>query len=654
MKSLKSCLIETFASNKIEYTPYYLIALLTINMLIVAIVVIGLLYNIGFERQKSRLLDLVDTQSVMINVVVKQACCDSNIQASDSVKRSIAAKFIRQINTIYPAYGRIGRTGEFTLGQRHDGAIGYILKQRYFDEKNQMDIPWKSTHGEPMRRALNGQRGVDILLDYRGVPVLAAYKPISNFGWGLVAKIDIDEIRAPYIKAAGYAFVFTMFLAVMGSIIFWFFVNPLVNEIENSRQFNRLLISKSSTGLVLCTLNGEIVDANPAFLKIVGRTLDELLTLNYLDLIADKYTAQEKKRLARLVQTGSLSTCESCYINSDGELIPIKLSGEVVTMKNTRFLWLSIEDIGDFKKREAELLLSSVVFENSKEAIFITNSKKLIIKANKAFADVTGFSIEEALGKSPSFLKSGRHDSSFYEKMFLEIDTTGAWHGEIWNKRKDGTIYPSLQSISAVYDENNRLIRYVSILTDISMQKAYEQQLYNDAHNDTLTGLPNRLYFEQRFDQTLLRAQYTQQKFALFFIDLNRFKEVNDTMGHDTGDLLLKRVASTLKDGVRSEDLVARLGGDEFVVMIATISSGDEAVQIARHLIEKAQQVIQINEHTLHPSLSIGIAIYPDHGTERSVLLKCADKAMYYAKHNTQEHYHLFSMDERLGHILKS
>lgn len=654
MKSLKSCLIETFASNKIEYTPYYLIALLTVNMLIVAIVVIGLLYNIGFERQKSRLLDLVNTQSVMIDIVVKQACCNGNFHLSESAKRDVAAKFIRQINASYPAYGTIGQSGEFTLGQRNDDSIRFILKQRYFDKKNQMDIPWKSTHAEPMRRALKGQSGVDVVLDYRGVRVLAAYKPMPNLGWGVVAKIDLDEIRAPYIKAATYAFLFTMILAVIGSIIFWFFVNPLVHEIEDSRQFNRLLISKSSTGLVLCTLDGDIIDANSAFLKIVGRTLDEVLTFNYLDLIADKYSVQEKKRLARLIQTGSLSTCESCYINSVGELIPIRLSGEVVTMKNTHYLWLSIEDIGDFKKREAELLLSSVVFENSQEAILITDSKKIIIKANKAFAAVTGFSIEEVLGKTPSFLKSGRHDSSFYEKMFLEIDATGAWHGEIWNKRKDGTIYPSLQSISAVYDENNRLIRYVSILTDISLQKAYEQQLYDHAHNDTLTGLPNRLYFEQKFDQTLLRAQYTQQKFALFFIDLNRFKEVNDTMGHDTGDFLLKTVANALKDGVRSEDLVARLGGDEFVVIIATISSGDEAVQIAHHLMERAQQVIQIEEHTLLPSLSIGIAMYPDHGTERSVLLKCADEAMYYAKHNTQKHYHIGSIDEISENALKS
>lgn len=644
MKNITLSLIDSFASHKIKHTPYHLIALLTINMLIVASVSIGLLYNIGFERQKNRLIDLVETQSVMIDIVARQALMGHNINSSNLIIRSVAAKFIRQINTSYPSYGIIGRTGEFTLGQRNNDSIGFILKQRYFDEKNQMDIPWKSTYGEPMRRALRGKTGVDILLDYRGATVLAAYKPIPTLSWGLVAKIDLDEIRAPYIKAAVYSLLFTLFLAIISSILFWLFVNPLVREIEDSRQFNRLLISKSPTGLVLCTIDGQIIDANQAFLKIVGRTLEEILTFNYLDLIPEQYIEQEKEKLNSLLQTGSLSSCESCYIKCDGKQIPIKLSGELVTMSKIPYLWLSIEDIHDFKKREAELILSSVVFENSQEGIFITDAKKKIIKANQSFAVVTGYELDEVVGQSPSFLKSGRHDPLFYKKMYEEINATGTWHGEIWNKRKDGTIYPSLQSISAVYDENKKLIRYVAILTDISVQKAYEQQLYDHAHRDTLTGLPNRLYFEQKFDQTLLRAQYMQQNFALFFIDLNRFKEVNDTMGHDIGDLLLKTVANALKEGVRAEDLVARLGGDEFVVILATISNSDEAVKIARHLMDKAHQVIQIEEHTIHPSLSIGIAIYPDHGTERSVLLKCADEAMYYAKHNTQEHYHIFTI----------
>jgi len=645
MKNFKLSLIDSFASHKIKRTPYYLIALLTINMLLVASVSIGLLYNTAFERQKNRLVDLVEAQSIMIDIVAHQTLTGENIHPSNVFMRTVATKFIQQINSKYPNYGAIGKTGEFTLGQRNGDSIGFILKQRYFDEKNQMDIPWKSTYGEPMRQALSGKTGVDVLLDYRGATVLAAYKPIASLNWGLVAKIDLNEIRAPYIKAATYALLFTLFLAIISSITFWFFLDPLVSEIEDSRQFNRMLISKSSAGLVLCTIDGKIIDANQTFLKIMGRTLEEILAFNNLDLIPERYIEQEKEKLKNLIQTGSLSSYESCYINSDGKEIPIKLSGEMVIMAHIPYLWLSIEDIRDFKKREAELLLSSIVFENSQESIFITDSKKKIIKANQAFTLVTGYELDEVVGQTPSFLKSGRHDTLFYTKMFEEINTTGAWQGEIWNKRKDGTIYPSLQSISAVYDENKKLIRYVSILTDISIQKAYEQQLYDHAHRDTLTGLPNRLYFEQRFDQTLLRAQYMQQNFALFFIDLNRFKEVNDTMGHDIGDLLLTTVANALKEGVRAEDLVARLGGDEFVVILATISNSDEAIKIARHLMDKAQQTIQLEEHTLHPSLSIGIAIYPDHGIERSVLLRCADEAMYYAKHNTQEHYHVFTIN---------
>ncbi len=643
MKPLKLCILETFASNKIKHTPYYLIALLSINMLIVAIVSISLLYNIGFERQKNRLIDLVETQSVMINIIAHQALVNSNNSATYKAMRATSTNFIRKINSTYPSYGTIGRTGEFVLGQRNDASIGFILKQRYFNEKNQLLVPWESTLAEPMRRALKGQTGVDIMLDYRGVKVLAAYIPIPELEWGLVAKIDIDEIRAPYIEATQYALLFTIILAVFGSIIFWLFLNPLINAIDDSRQFNRLLISKSPTGLLLCNIDGDILDANQSFLKIIGQTLDEVKTINYFDFIAAKYVDEEKEKIKKLIQTGTLDPCESCFVNSKDEHIPVKITGELVKMKSTPYLWLSIEDISDFKTREAELLLSSIVFENSQEAIFITDKQKKIIKLNQAFTTVTGFSTEEAIGNTPSFLKSGRHDKLFYDKMFQEIEATGTWRGEIWNKRKDGTIYPSLQSIFAVYEENQKLIRYVSILTDISMQKAYEQQLYDHAHTDTLTKLPNRLYFEQKFDQVLLRAKYTNQQFALFFIDLNRFKEVNDTMGHDAGDVLLKTVANALKEGVRSDDVVARLGGDEFVVILTTISNTNEAIQIARHLIEKAQQVIQIGEHTISPSLSIGISMYPDHGTKRSELLKCADEAMYYAKHSTHEHYYLYT-----------
>jgi diguanylate cyclase (GGDEF)-like protein/PAS domain S-box-containing protein len=641
MQSIKEFLIHTFISHKIQRTPYYLIALLTINMLIVTGVTIGLLYNIGYNQKKEQLVDLVKTQSVMIKIVARQALLSHNIYPSDIDKNNVAEKFIRQITERYPQYGTTDKTGEFTLGKRDNEMIRFIFKQRHISNKKQIAIPWNSTLAEPMRRALKGQTGVDVLLDYRGNKVLAAYEPISYLGWGIVAKIDIDEVRAPYIHAAAYAFAFSLLLAISGSIIFWLYVNPLVNDIEESRQFNNLLISKSPTGLILCSLEGNFIDVNDTFLKIIGRSKDQIFTLNYFDLVASKYLENEKIRLKTLQKTGLFPPSESYYIHSKGGHIPVKVSGERIVMKNTCYLWLSIDDIREFKAREAELMLMAAVFENAQEAIFITDSKKNIIKANQAFTNVTGFSFEEIVGRTPSILKSGRHDHSFYHQMFETIHNTGTWHGEIWNKRKDGVIYPSLQSISAIYDENKKLIRYVSILTDISIQKAYEQQLFDNAHHDPLTQLPNRLYFYQKFDQMLLREQYVKEKFALFFIDLNRFKEINDTMGHNIGDYLLKSVASSLKASVRAEDFVARLGGDEFVVIIQSVSDNEEVIAIAKHMLNVTQNILQIQEYAITPSLSIGIAIHPDHGMEKSVLLKCADEAMYYAKHHTKNHYAL-------------
>jgi PAS domain-containing protein len=276
MNSFKIFLLNTFTSNNIQRTPYFLIALLTVNMLVVTAVTIGLLYNLGYNRQKSGLIDLVETQSVMIHIVARQALHDRNAHASDAAKHTTAAQFIRQITETYPRYGALGESGEFTLGQRNGENIGFILKQRYFDIDNQLSIPWTSSRAEPMRRALKGEQGADVMLDYRGVHVLAAYKYIPDLKWGIVAKIDLDEIRAPYIQAATYALLFTLILSIGSSIIFWFFLNPLIHEIEESREFNRILISKSSTGLVLCSFDGQFIDANDSFLKIVGYPLEQL------------------------------------------------------------------------------------------------------------------------------------------------------------------------------------------------------------------------------------------------------------------------------------------------------------------------------------------------------------------------------------------
>lgn len=641
MKVLKNLLSEYFANKRIQQTPYYLIALLSFNMLVVVMFTIVLLYNLGFNHQKDRLRELVTTQAVMIHVVAQQEFLLHKNLTSD-MKRKVAEDILRKVSKAHYGYTGFGTTGEFTLGKRSGDAIDFLIQQRHHKMGQSTQVPWNSHLAEPMRRAIKGQKGVDITFDYREAVVLAAYEPIEDLKWGLVAKIDLAEIRAPYIEAAQYALCVTLLLAFGGSVIFWYFLHPLVQSIDDSRHFNRILIENSSTGLALCTFDGKIIDANTSFLDIIGLNGDEEYNLNYFDLIAEEFRDQEKKYLNTLKKTGCLTPYETIVINAVHEHITVKVAGKLISMKGLSYIWLSIDNIQDYKIREAELLLSDAVFHNTSEVIFITDASKNIIKVNEAFSSITGFTFEEVAGKNPRIFKSGKHDSQFYEEIFNAVRTTGKWRGEIWNKRKNGEIYPSLQSISAVYDEQGNLIRYVAIMSDITLQKAYEEQLLIDSHHDSLTGLPNRLFFNQMLNKILARSEWENNMFALFFIDLNQFKEVNDTYGHECGDILLKTVAERLQANIRSDDFAARLGGDEFTILFESIRNRNEIITIAKTLLAKTKQPILIENCKLIPSISIGIAFYPEHGKEASELLKCADQAMYHAKHKTSEHYFIY------------
>lgn len=640
MKALKSSFSEYFTHKRIKQTPYYLIALLTFNMIVVVMITIAFLYNLGFERQKNRLVELVETQAVMINVVANQEfLLHKNL--SPEMKKQLAENIILKVSNAHYRYGGFEKTGEFTLGKRNKENIQYLIKQRHFNMKKPTSIPWKSHLGEPMRRALKGEKGTAVTYDYRGAVVLAAYEPIKDLEWGLVAKIDLSEIRAPYIEAAEYALGLTVLLALIGSFIFWYFLHALVEDIEDSRHFNRMLIASSSVGLALCSLEGKIIDANKSFLKIIALSSKRIRDLSYFDCIADDTLEFEKEQFRALIQKNHIDPYESLYVGKEGERIPVKISGKLISIKGHPYVWLSVDNIKEYKIREAELLLSDAVFHNTSEVIFITDTSKNIIKVNEAFTAVTGFSEKDVLGQNPRILKSGKHDRHFYDEMFQTINTTGKWRGEIWNKRKNGELFPSLQSISAIRDETGKLIRYVAVLSDITLQKAYEQQLLIDSHHDTLTGLPNRLFFNQVFAQTLARAERSQKAFALFFIDLNEFKAINDTHGHECGDTLLKTIAIRLKENVRIDDFVARLGGDEFTIIFESVKSEEEAIIVAKNLLNKTKQPILIENCEITPSISIGIAFYPQDGMDASTLLKSADKAMYHAKHKTTEHYTL-------------
>ncbi|MHB1591255.1 MAG: sensor domain-containing protein [Sulfuricella sp.] len=300
------------------------------------------------------------------------------------------------------------------------------------------------------------------------------------------------------------------------------------------------------------------------------------------------------------------------------------------------------DDITERHRVEAELALTARVFETTGEAIVITDASGAIISVNQAFTQLTGYNRQEALGQNPRILKSGRHDKAFYDAMWRSINDTDHWHGDIWDRRKDGTIYPKFLSVSAIRDAQGTIAHYSGIFYDITERKAIEERLERLAHYDTLTGLPNRSLLHDRLDQAIVRAVRDDTRVALLYLDLDHFKEVNDTLGHHAGDELLKLVAQRVRDSVRAVDTVARFGGDEFVVLVPDIKEIDSAALVAKKIIDALTQPYRIEDQDVTASPSIGISIYPDDHHNPETLLKHADRAMYDVKQNGRGSYRFF------------
>ncbi len=294
---------------------------------------------------------------------------------------------------------------------------------------------------------------------------------------------------------------------------------------------------------------------------------------------------------------------------------------------------------------ESRLRLAAAVFENTKEGVVITDPSAKIVSVNKAFTDITGFRETEVLGKDPRMLQSGRHDRSFYQGMWTSLEETDQWQGEIWDRRKNGEVYPKWQSISAIRSEDGELIYYVSVFSDISSIKQSHEKLYYMAHHDPLTGLPNRLLLNARLEQAIQRANREDTHVAVLFMDLDRFKSVNDTLGHPAGDRLLQLVAQRLQDKVREEDTVARLGGDELSVVLEALQKPGNAAKVAREIIETLSRPFDLGGPEVFISASVGISIYPQDGLNAGTLLEHADAAMYQAKNQGRKRYQFYETE---------
>lgn len=325
------------------------------------------------------------------------------------------------------------------------------------------------------------------------------------------------------------------------------------------------------------------------------------------------------------------------WILDRGKVVSRDAAGKPLRMIGTH------TDIDIKKQAEEASRLSNTVFNTVDEAIVVTDADNHIIMVNPSFTRVTGYTFEDVSGKNPSMLASGRHGKAFYHELWDKLVSEGGWCGEIWNRRKNGEAYVEWASIKQVTDAHGKPTHYVAAFSDITVRKANEENIRHQAQYDALTDLPNRVLLFDRLQQALAQAKRDRARLALMYVDLDRFKQINDSLGHAIGDLVLQQAAERMQDCVREVDTVARIGGDEFVVLLPIIENDEDAIVVAEKIRQVLCQPFEVSGQSLQLSSSIGIAIYPDHGTSEDEITGNADIAMYIAKEAGRDNVKIYT-----------
>ena len=418
-------------------------------------------------------------------------------------------------------------------------------------------------------------------------------------------------------------------------------VVTLVDDTERLEQERQLRISQerllsimnhSTSMITLKDLSGRYQFANRRFEELFGLAPEEAVGKTDAMLFPGRLADQFRNRELDALRSNKALENEDQFYWNDKEVYLQTVRFALRDVDNVAYaICTQATDVTDRVRAEHQLRLAARVFDRSSEGIMVTDPELKILTVNNAFTSVTGYAPEEAIGQTPTLLGSGRHGSDFYREMWEQIVRQGWWQGEIWNQRKSGDIYPEWLTINTVYDKDGAILNYVGVFSDISVVKDSQRRVEFLATHDALTALPNRTLFLDRIRQSIARAERSQFGFAILFLDLDNFKIVNDSLGHDAGDDLLCQVAQRLRVGLRAADTVARFGGDEFAILLEG-ADYHEADTSAARLIEALSLPIMVLGHPVHVGVSIGISMYPQDGADAQTLLKSADTAMYQAK----------------------
>jgi diguanylate cyclase (GGDEF)-like protein/PAS domain S-box-containing protein len=416
----------------------------------------------------------------------------------------------------------------------------------------------------------------------------------------------------------------------------------------------RLLLESTAEAIYGTDTRGLCTFVNPACVRVlgfaeagelVGKPIHALIHHHHAD--GRPYPPEACRAYQAYVRNVPTHVEGEVFWRKDGTAFPVEYwahpvqrRGEVVGAVVTFF------DVTERHEAEQRLRQSAAVFDNAVEGIVITDPAVNILAVNQAFTHITGYDEAEVIGRNPRLLQSGRHDRAFYATLWQQLGSSDHWQGEIWNRRKNGEVFAELLSISAVRDQNGDIVNYVAVFSDITRLKQFEAELEHRAHYDALTDLPNRLLLNSRLEHALDHARRQGHRLAVLFMDLDRFKNINDTLGHPMGDALLQGFAQRLTGRIRGDDTVARLGGDEFVVVLENIGQPGHAALVAQDILELMHPPFQLGSQEVFVGTSIGISIYPNDGQSAEELIKHADAALYQAKEQGRGTYRFYT--ERL------
>jgi diguanylate cyclase (GGDEF)-like protein/PAS domain S-box-containing protein len=422
--------------------------------------------------------------------------------------------------------------------------------------------------------------------------------------------------------------------------------NDLIDMDNQAHTDHKLLFEQSPNIIILLDGFGKIKNLNNAALEfletkkydILGNTFRSLLD----QIVFNEFTSQFRNFIK------SKETQSTFHFLQQKNKRPFSLVLKKVVVQNLKYNELIMGVLQPYDKNDSQHsnYLSHIVIDQLKDGVTITDDQGMILKINHAFSEITGYAAEEVLGQTPRILKSGRHTISFYEKMWSDIEHHGWWSGEIWNRRKNGEVFPVWLQINRVTEPVTKKVFYTSIFSDISERKKRQLELDRLAHYDTLTGLVNRHFLQISLGNLLEKSRRTNTKNGILFLDLDHFKQINDLYGHKEGDLLLQEAAQRILATIRTNDIVARVGGDEFIIVLSRVKNEEFIERIAKTLIKELRKPFFINNHEHIIGGSIGIAMSPLHGTKMGELMSRADSAMYRAKNNGRNQVSIFRPED--------